>query len=109
MGAAREDDLAGVMVGGLISRYRAGMSYPALKVQIDPALVAEAERLGVDLSAASQTGVERAVVLKRNAAKTDAELAADAQAWAAENAEAIEAHRKRIDRDGVFGEDFRTW
>ncbi len=86
------------------------MGKPELKkIEIDPELLAEAERLGVDLSVASQAGVERAVIIKRNAAKSDAELAADARAWAAENAEAIEAHRKRIDRDGVFGEDFRTW
>jgi antitoxin CcdA len=32
-----------------------------------------------------------------------------ARAWAAENAEAIKAYGERIEREGVFGEDWRTW
>lgn len=80
-----------------------------LNIEIDPALAAEAERLGVDLSLAGVAGVERALAIRRNAIKSDAERSSDAQAWAQENAEALEAYRKRIERDGVFGEDFRTW
>lgn len=80
-----------------------------LKIEIDPELAAEAERLGVDLSVAGTAGVERALAVRRNAEKSDAERAAEARAWAQENAEALEAYNERIARDGVFGEDFRTW
>ena len=80
-----------------------------LNIEIDPELAAEAERLGVDLTVAGVAGVERALAIRRNAAKSEAERADDARAWAAENAEALEAYRERIKRDGVFGEDFRTW
>ncbi|WP_396593165.1 type II toxin-antitoxin system CcdA family antitoxin [Brevundimonas sp. R86498] len=85
------------------------MGKAELKIEIDPALVAEAERLGVDLPSAGLAGVELAVARRRNALMTDAERARDARAWADENAEALKAYRLRIERDGVFGEDFRTW
>ncbi|WP_416173314.1 type II toxin-antitoxin system CcdA family antitoxin, partial [Brevundimonas sp.] len=48
------------------------------------------------------------MAIRRNALKSDAERANDARAWAAENAGALKAHRARIERDGVFGEDSRT-
>ena len=85
------------------------MGKAELKIEIDPALIAEAERLGVDLSRAGLAGVEMAVARRRNAVMTDAERAQDARAWAEEHAEALKAYRVRIERDGVFGEDFRTW
>ena len=85
------------------------MGKAELKIKIDPAMVAEAERLGVDLSRAGLAGVEQALVRQRNALKSDAERAADARAWAKENAEALKAYNERIARDGIFGEDFRTW
>ncbi len=80
-----------------------------LNIEIDPDLAAEAERLGVDLSVAGVAGVERALAIRRNAVKSDAERADDARVWATENEEALKAYRARIKRDGVFGEDFRTW
>lgn len=80
-----------------------------LKIEIDPDLIAEADRLGVDLSAAGIAGVERALAIRRNRLKTDAERSAEAAEWAAENADAIKAYRERIETYGVFGEDFRTW
>ena len=80
-----------------------------LNIEIDPELAAEAERLGVDLSVAGIAGVERALAIRRNARKSDAERAEEARAWAEENAEALKAYNERIARDGVFGEDFRTW
>mgnify|MGYP003648498179 CR=1 FL=1 len=85
------------------------MGKAEVKIDIDPAMVAEAERLGVDLSKAGLAGVELALARRRNALKTDAERARDARAWAQENAEALRAYDARIERDGVFGEDFRTW
>ena len=85
------------------------MGKAELKIEIDPEVVAEAERLGVDLSSAGLAGVERALARRRNSLKTDTERADDARAWAEENAEALKAYSKRIARDGIFGEDFRTW
>jgi antitoxin CcdA len=85
------------------------MGKAELKIEIDATVVAEAERLGVDLSRAGLAGVELALARRRNALKADAERAEDARAWAEENAEALKAYNARIERDGVFGEDFRTW
>ena len=85
------------------------MGKSELKIEIDPAMIAEAERLGVDLTTAGLAGVEQALVRRRNALKSDAERAADARAWAEENAEALKAYNERIARYAVFGEDFRTW
>ena len=85
------------------------MGKAELKIEIDPEVVAEAERLGVDLSRAGLAGVEQALARRRNSLKTDAERAGEARAWAEENAEALKAYSKRIARDGIFGEDFRTW
>lgn len=85
------------------------MGKAELKIEIDPAMVAEAEKLGVDLSRAGLAGVELALARRRNALMTDADRARDARAWAEENAEALKAYSARIERDGVFGEDFRTW
>ncbi len=59
------------------------MGKAELKIEIDAAIVAEAERLGVDLSMAGLAGVELALARRRSALKTDAERAADARAWAA--------------------------
>lgn len=85
------------------------MGKAELKIEIDPALVAEAERLGVDLSSAGLAGIELALARRRNVLMTDAERAQDSRAWAEENAEALKAYQARIERDGVFGEDLRTW
>ncbi len=85
------------------------MGKAELKIDIDPAMVEEADRLGVDLSKAGLAGVELALARQRNANKTDEERAGDARAWAEENAEALKAYSARIERDGIFGEDFRTW
>ncbi len=89
-----------------LSAYLWRMNKPAFKVEMDADLVAEAESLGVDVSRASRAGVERAVILKRNAAKTDAERAAEAEAWAAENAEAIADHNRRIQERGLLSDYF---
>lgn len=85
------------------------MNMHTLTIEIDPKDAADADRIGVDLALASALGVQRELAIRRNALKTDAERALDAKAWAEENAVALEAHRKRIERDGIFGEDLRTW
>ena len=85
------------------------MGKAELKVEIDQALLEDARRLDIDIGEASADGLRRALAQRLAAMRSDDELKADALAWAAENAVAMEAHRRRIERDGVFGEDFRTW
>jgi antitoxin CcdA len=85
------------------------MGKAELKIDIDQALLEDARRLDIDIGKASADGLRRALAQRRLALRSDDELKADAKAWAQENAVAIEAHRRRIERDGVFGEDFRTW
>jgi len=79
------------------------------KIDIDTDLIAEAQKLGVDLSAAGVAGIERALSLRRDRLKTNSERSTEANAWARENADALNAYRDRIETYGVFGEDFRTW
>lgn len=71
-----------------------------LKIEIDQSLLDEARSVDLDVDS-----IRRAVAI-RQAAETDA---ADAKAWAEENAAALELHRERIARFGVFGEDLRSW
>ncbi len=78
------------------------MGKPELK--IDPDLMAKAEAAGVDIVRVAE-GALRVALSK---ARRQAEDALAAQ-WAEENAEAIKAHKERIERYGVFGEDLRTW
>lgn len=85
------------------------MGKAELKVEVDQALLEDARRLDIDIGEASAEGLRRALARRLAALRSEEELAADAKAWAAENAVAIEAHLRRIERDGVFGEDFRTW
>ena len=80
-----------------------------LNIEIDADLLDQARRLDIDIEEATADGLRRALVARKSAAMTDAERAADAGAWATENADTLEAYRRRIERDGVFGEDFRTW
>lgn len=81
------------------------MAEPVLKkIEIEPELLEQAVRLGIDV-----TGVDERS-LRLHLQKVDpAGAEARAKRWAEENATALDAHRRRVERDGVFGEDFRTW
>lgn len=81
------------------------MGYPELKkIEIDPELLEQAARLGIDV-----TGVDERT-LRLYLQKVDpAGAEARAKCWAEENAEAIRLQKERIEKYGVFGEDFRTW
>jgi post-segregation antitoxin (ccd killing protein) len=81
------------------------MSKAELTIEIDEALVDEANALHLDIAASAVEGVRRAVAQKHSTDSPQVE----ADSWARENAEAIELHRKRIDEFGVFGEDLRNW
>jgi antitoxin CcdA len=72
-----------------------------LRVQIDADLLESAKAAGVDFPVVTEEAVRAALAQRSDEAK--------ARRWAEENAEAIKAHRERIETYGVFGEDLRTW
>ncbi len=75
-----------------------------LNIGIGPELLAQAERLGINVADMSET------TLRLQVQKVDPKGAeARARRWAEENAEAIKLCNDRIDRHGVFGDDLRTW
>ena len=80
-----------------------------LNIEIDADLLDQARRLDIDIEQATADGLRRAMLARKSATMSDAERAADAGTWATENADTLEAYRRRVERDGVFGEDFRTW
>lgn len=77
------------------------MGKAELKVEIDADFLAQAAAAGVDVSAVAEDALRAAL------ARSDAE--GRAKRWAEDNVEAIAAHRERIERYGVFGEDLRRW
>lgn len=71
---------------------------------IDPELLEQAARLGLDIGAMSETQ------LRLHLQKVDpAGAEARARRWAEENAEAIKDHNERIRRRGLIGDHFRKW
>jgi post-segregation antitoxin (ccd killing protein) len=92
-----------------------------LHLQVDAALLADAEKKGVRLDQALEEGIRAALLRPRpDRAMTIVEAAeqlkrspidmeAAARQWAEENAAAIESHKKFIEEFGVFGDDLRTW
>ena len=72
-----------------------------LRIEVDEALVERAQAAGIDPSAVAETALLTAVERRSEDER--------ARQWASENAEAIAAHRERIEKYGVFGDDLRTW
>jgi antitoxin CcdA len=71
---------------------------------IDPELLEQAARLGLDIGGMSERD------LRLHLQKVDpAGAEARARRWAEENAEAIEDHNERIRRRGLIGDHFRKW
>jgi antitoxin CcdA len=66
-------------------------------LSLDAALVAEAKGYGINLSQAMNRHLRDLVIQQR------------ASAWAAENAEAIEAERKHIETYGLWSDGRRQW
>jgi antitoxin CcdA len=64
-------------------------------VQFDAGLLAEAEELGIDLEATVEEGLRTAVAKER------------ARIWREENAEALEAERALIEREGLTLSDIQ--
>lgn len=71
---------------------------------IDPELLEQAARLGVDIGGMSENQL-RLYLQKVDPAGAEAR----ARRWAEENAEAIKAHNEAIKRRGIFGADLRRW
>jgi antitoxin CcdA len=75
-----------------------------LNIGIDPELLEQAARLGVAVSGLSESQ------LRLHLQKIDpAGAEARANRWARENTEAIKAYNDRLEKDGCFGEEWRTW
>lgn len=68
-----------------------------VNLSLDADLVARAKALDVNLS---QILEQQLVEIVRRAEET---------AWRRENAEAIDAYNRRVEQDGVFGEEWRTF
>lgn len=80
------------------------MDKPEPSSVIDPDLLAQAARLGLDIGGMSETA------LRLHLQKIDpAGAEARARRWAEENAEAIKDHNERIRRRGLIGDHFRKW
>lgn len=80
------------------------MDRPEPASTIDPELLEQAARLGLDIGDMSETQ------LRLRLQKVDpAGAEARARRWAEENAEAIRHNNEAIARRGVFGADLRRW
>lgn len=71
-----------------------------LRIEIDAHLLEQARAADVHFDSL----VERALKAALGSGAEDR-----ARRWAEENAQAIEDHKARIEREGVFGDDLRTW
>jgi antitoxin CcdA len=71
------------------------------ELRIDKALVERARAAGLDPAAVAENALETALGHVSDEQR--------ARQWAEENSEAIKAHRERIEKYGVFGDDLRTW
>lgn len=85
------------------------MGKTELRLDIDQALLDEARSLDVDIASITEASLRRALAAKRASSLTVDARQSEAEMWARENATTLEGYRRRVERDGVFGEDFRTW
>lgn len=77
------------------------MGKAELKIEIDADLLARAEASGRPIAELVEEGLRSSLKAPDGDER--------ARRWTEENAEAIRAHRERIDQYGVFGEDLRAW
>ncbi|MDP1632885.1 MAG: type II toxin-antitoxin system CcdA family antitoxin [Caulobacter sp.] len=80
------------------------MDRPEPATDIDPALLAQAARLGLDVSGMNERDL-RLRLQKLDPAGAEAR----ARRWAEDNAEAIRHNNETVARRGVFGADLRRW
>jgi antitoxin CcdA len=75
-----------------------------LNIGIDPELLAQAERLGIDVGGMDER------TLRLHLQKVDpAGAEARARRWAEENAEAIRVHNEFVRKHGLLSDHFRPW
>jgi antitoxin CcdA len=85
-----------------------------LKLDIDADLLRQAREAGVDMAKAVENGVRQALEHKPDGFAESPAVPVHtgedrARHWAEENAEALDDYRKRIERRGPFGEEWRRW
>jgi len=80
-----------------------------LHLEVDSELLARAEARGLSLDGVLERGLKAELSEPEALSAPDLASEAAARAWAEENAEAIEAYRRRLDERGVFGRDLRRW
>ena len=68
-----------------------------VNVTIDEDVLADAKRLGINLSQVLEDELRKRVTEEKT------------RRWQEENREAIEAHNLFIEKHGIFGEEFRNW
>ncbi len=79
-------------------------SRPMDASQIDPELLAQAERLGISVDGMSERQ------LRLHLQKVDPAGAEErARRWAEENAEAIAEHNRFVEEHGLLSDHFRIW
>ena len=69
----------------------------AVNLTVDENVLAEAKRLGMNLSQVLGDELRKRVQEEKT------------RRWQEENREAIEAHNRFIEEHGIFGEEFRSW
>lgn len=80
------------------------MDAPEFAIDIDPELLAQAERLGISVTGMSERD------LRLHLQKVDPAGGEErARRWAEENAEAIAEHNRFVEEHGPFGAEWRTW
>ena len=83
-----------------------------LVLRIDADLLRRAKAAGVDAAQVLERGLEAALDapgMAETAKPFGDGPEARAARWASENAEAIQDYNRRIERRGVFGQDWRRW
>lgn len=80
------------------------MGKPERTIEIEPELLAQAARLGLDISGMDERS------LRLHLQKVDPAGAEErAKRWAEENAEAIRIHNEFVAKHGPFGAAWRRW
>ncbi len=94
----------------------APMGKAELRIEIDAAVLARAKAAGVQLETVVEAALRAAAVAHPTIAAGSARQKADpagaearGRKWAEENAQAIKAYAERIEREGCFGEEWRSW
>jgi post-segregation antitoxin (ccd killing protein) len=86
------------------------MGKAELKAKVDAELITRAQAVGLSVTNVTEQSLRQAVEeLEYFATYKGLSEDEKKRKWAADNAEAIEAHKRQIEQFGVFGEDLRTW